>query len=402
MQLGAPGVSGVPARGSLPRLLYVGDQPVESTVAGPAQLYKLLEDYPADRLRIVESNVAVSRPERRLPGVVYETVFAGFRRLQHTRFRPQACSLTYLTSSARWRLYARTIRSFQPQAVLSITHGSAWVTAATIARRCGLPLHLILHDDVFPMTGVEERWRKHVEAEFAEVYRQATTRLCIGPVMEAHYRRLYGVPGLVLYPTRSSFGVEFAGPRTPVGRSLVFAYAGSIHHGGMDGDLAVVARVLESRGHTLLLHSPSCVGETALPGLDRPNVIARPPIPGADWLVKLAAQADVLVLTMAFGYGRFTQLSFPSKLSDYTATKLPILLRAPPDSSAVRWAMEHRGVAEIVETQDEERLRTAILRLEDAAVRRSLGEAAAVAGDACFSRDAVIRRFHDALTSTGQ
>ena len=57
---------------SLPRLLYIGDVPVEASYHGSALLYRLLEDYPKERLKIVEAGVQLSRPERRLAGVAYE------------------------------------------------------------------------------------------------------------------------------------------------------------------------------------------------------------------------------------------------------------------------------------------------------------------------------------------
>jgi len=385
-----------PRNSMLPRLMYIGDQPVEATVAGPAQLHKLLEDYPADRLTIVESNIAVSRPDRRLPHVAYASVFAGVPRLQSTRYRALHCSLMFMTSRARWRLYARMVRDFAPDAILTISHGSSWVTAAEIARRFELPLHLVLHDDAADMSGVEPWLRQRVYDRLGSVYRQATSRMCIGPMMEAFYREQYGVPGVVMYPTRSA-AVESLRPVRPRGdRPLVFAYSGSIHHIGENGDLAVIAKVLESMGHLLLVHSPSCTGAGAPPGLDLPNVIARPPIPGDDWLDQLRREADVLVLTMNFNQPRAAHLSFPSKLADYTATGLPVLLRAPPYSSAARWAKEN-AAAELVDTPDMGTLRAAIARLEDASARQALGEAAAVAGDACFSRAAVVGTFHQGL-----
>ena len=41
----------------LPRLLYVGDVPVEASYHGSALIYRLLQRYPVERLRIVEGNI---------------------------------------------------------------------------------------------------------------------------------------------------------------------------------------------------------------------------------------------------------------------------------------------------------------------------------------------------------
>ena len=69
-----------------PRLLYLGDVPVESSYHGSALLYRLLQGYPADRLRIVEGNLFPARTDRRLPGVSHHTLQVGSSRALNTRF----------------------------------------------------------------------------------------------------------------------------------------------------------------------------------------------------------------------------------------------------------------------------------------------------------------------------
>ncbi len=55
----------------LPRLLYVGDVPIESSYHGSALLFRLLQNYPPVKLRIVETGLFVSESERRLSHVSY-------------------------------------------------------------------------------------------------------------------------------------------------------------------------------------------------------------------------------------------------------------------------------------------------------------------------------------------
>ena len=55
----------------LPRLLYLGDVPVESSYHGSALLHRLLADYPPEQLLILETGAASSKPERRMPNVNY-------------------------------------------------------------------------------------------------------------------------------------------------------------------------------------------------------------------------------------------------------------------------------------------------------------------------------------------
>jgi hypothetical protein len=50
------------------------------------------------------------------------------------------------------------------------------------------------------------------------------------------------------------------------------------------------------------------------------------------------------------------EISFPSKLTDYTAVGLPLLIYGPHYCSAVQWARENPGVAEVVTADNAETL----------------------------------------------
>ena len=89
---------------NLPRLMYIGDVPVESTVAGSALIYRLLQDYPVDRLCIVEGNIATSQIDKRLPQVAYNSISVVIKRLLNSRFVLLYTSFLLLT--AKWRSHS--------------------------------------------------------------------------------------------------------------------------------------------------------------------------------------------------------------------------------------------------------------------------------------------------------
>ena len=92
------------------------------------------------------------------------------------------------------------------------------------------------------------------------------------------------------------------------------------------------------------------------------------------------------------------ELSFPSKLTDYTAAGVPLLIWGPPYCSAVRWAREHEGVAEVVDDAEGEGLQPAIARIcESASHRRRLASRAIEVGEMLFGHAAARRIFCDAL-----
>src|ERR1044072_3260362 len=74
---------------SCPRLIYVGDVPVEASYHGSALLHRLLSDYPAERLTIIET-APPSEPKRRLVNANYKSYPIGKSRWLNTRLHPYA------------------------------------------------------------------------------------------------------------------------------------------------------------------------------------------------------------------------------------------------------------------------------------------------------------------------
>src|SRR6185295_14137802 len=154
-----------------PRLVYVGDVPVEASYHGSALLHRLLSDYPPDRLTIIET-ATESQPERRLPNVNYTSHPIGKQRWLNTRLHPYA--VAWFTHAAqRVRL-----NGFECEGVLTVAHGFGWLAAAQIASKRKAPLHLIVHDDWPRVAGIAPQFRNWLDDRFASVYRQAQSRLC--------------------------------------------------------------------------------------------------------------------------------------------------------------------------------------------------------------------------------
>lgn len=390
------------ADGVLPHLLYVGDVPVEASHHGSALLYRMLEHYPDDRLRVIECGQP-SRPDRRLAGVQYFELPIGRRRWLNSRFHALYSGWLSLTAATRVSPALAPLGGFRPTAVVTVCHGYGWLLAAELAHRLNQPLHLIIHDDWPRLSGVSRSVQGWLERRFASVYAQARTRLCVSPFMAAEYEHRYGVTGQVLYPFRSSGCPVFEAkpPRTLDRRDpIVIGYGGNgspeITAGLKDlaGSLATVnARVVvygpfsERDQRELLAISPSF----AFRGL----------VPYQEMIRGLRAEADMLFVPMAFGAASRDNMivSFPSKLTDYTAIGLPLLIYGPPYCSAVRWARMHAPVAEIVDGEGAAPLGEAVRRImSNPARQRELSERALEVGAACFDAAAGCQRFYAALT----
>lgn len=387
---------------NLPRLLYVGDVPVESTVAGAALMYRLLQKYPSD-LRIVEGNTTISKPESRLANVVYETLYVGSKRLLHSRFVSGYRSFLYLTTKLRSSKLARIVNNFHPEAILTVAYGFSWLAASALAEHFKLPLHLIVHDDWPSQTKLLPWLKDAANKQFGNIYRQAKSRLCVSPYMVECYEKRYGVKGSVLYPSRAADVPEFEQPSAKYKLSsapLVFAYAGSINSQGQANNLISLASVLEPLSGKLIVYCSLTKESINRIGLNKDNVIIRPIIPYKKLIYTLQNEADVLFVPMNFDteYQSNMQLCFPSKLTDYTATALPLLIWGPFYCSAVRWAKENPGVAEVVEQEDIEELARAVNKLAKAPeYRLRLATNALTKGHEYFSHATVTQNFYQLL-----
>jgi hypothetical protein len=91
------------------------------------------------------------------------------------------------------------------------------------------------------------------------------------------------------------------------------------------------------------------------------------------------------------------EIAFPSKLADCTAIGVPLLIYGPSYCSAVQWARENSGVAEVVEAQED--LAAGVQRLaNDPALRLELGTKALEIGRKYFEYETVLAVFTRALS----
>lgn len=246
-------------------------------------------------------------------------------------------------------------------------------------------------------------WLKaRANQRFGDIYRQAKSRFCGSPYMMEKYQKRYGVTGSVLYPSRGEeVPTQEKLPHSGGSNSLVFVYAGSLHLKGYITALATLASILENFGCSLIIYSSLTAAAMEKHGLQRNNVMICSFIPRPELMNTLVREADVLFVPMTFAveWREHMSLSFPSKLTDYTATGLPLLIWGPFYCS-VRWARENPGVAEVVDQEDTQELAMAVERLcQDPAYRSRLGTHASTKGQEYFSYAAVLQRFYESIVN---
>jgi glycosyltransferase involved in cell wall biosynthesis len=388
----------------LPRLLYLGDVPVESSYHGSALIYRLLQTYPPEKLRIIEGNLRNSLPERRLAGVSYSSVKVGWKRPLYTRFTRWA-NLTY-SYAAHWKMRAvrRTLGNFHPEAVLTVAHDFLWLTAASYARQHSLPLHLICHDDWPRLAPVPSTFNGWPERQFGKVYRQAISRLCVSPYMAEEYERRYGAKGAVLYPSRAFDTPVFDAAKRQDGafnRPFTVAYAGSLATRDYVRQLVIISRLLPELNGRLLLFGPFDATLLQGAGMNLSSVVAGGLLSSAELVRRLHRDADVLFLPMSFVTSELDAmaLNFPSKLTDYTAAGLPLVIWGPESCSAAKWAASEPGVAAVLTDPEPGAMALILKRLkENAAWCSELAKTSVMIGKKYFAPRVADELFFSSLT----
>lgn len=379
----------------LPRLLYVGDVPVEASYHGSALLHRLLTDYPSDRLTIIET-AGESQPQRRLPNVNYISHPIGKQRWLNTRFHPYAVAWYTRAAQHVAPQISQSLNGFDCQGVLTVAHGFGWLAASGLASKRNVPLHLMVHDDWPRVAEVAPQFRNWLDERFAHVYRQAQSRLCVSPAMSRFYEKKYGAPASAIYPSRAADCADFSEPPTRLANRdgrFTIAFAGTINSRGYVRALAALQKALTPVDGRLLIFGPQQFG------LNDHNTENRGLVSSTELLTTLREEADALFVPMSFAASDRAnmEMAFPSKLADYTATGVPLLIYGPGYCSAVAWARENPGVAEVVEAERD--LAGAITRLaNDPGHRLALGQRALEAGREYFTHARVQQSFYQSLT----
>ena len=388
----------------LPRLFYVGDVAVEATTGGSALLHRLLGEYPPNRLAVAVGDMCPVGIGPSLPGVKQIRFHVGWARLSRTRFHRVYSGWLDLTAAGRSRRLIDEARAFGAQAILTVTHASSFITAADLARRLSLPLHLILHDDWFSLRNLPSTLNRWAERTFGSIYRQASTRQCVCRYMAEAYEKRFGVPGTELYPTCAPDAPRFDCPpmrlKDPAA-PIVVGYAGSLILDAYSHAIARVAETLERVGGRVVVYSNLNLEAARNVGLDRPNVQLRPIVPSNVLIKALREECTALFTPMTFDASMrvHMEMSFPSKMTDYSLVGVPMLIWGPPYCSAVRWAKENAPLAEVVDDPDPSSLVAGVLKLGDPEFRFKLAQATMAAGRKFFDHSAARDRFFDALRS---
>jgi glycosyltransferase involved in cell wall biosynthesis len=369
-------------------------------------LDRLFKDYPAERVRIVgPAPHPASAPLR----FRHHKISMPWSRFEGSRLNRLHRTLrSYgLVPLAQPQRVDNSLGGFRPEVVLTVMqHGTWYDSAMRYAQTSGLPLVAIIHDDnegfdrVYPCSRRAQRRRDGM------FYRFAARRLCVSPEMEEEFHRRYGVPGEVLYPNRSEdLTPRDAGAnhslRTP-GR-LTLGFVGNPNYGYGEQLVKMLPALREANARLVAYgHAPRGTAAQLAAAPDVVELRGFVPTPEEAW-EGVKRDCDVMLFPYLVPPGameRMYAIHFPSKLPEYLALGMPIVMIGPDSATGVRWAKSRRDAVLLLDAGAPERWESELCRLvSDEGLRSRLGAAALSAGANDFDPVVIRQRFLTTLAN---
>jgi hypothetical protein len=373
-----------------PFVILISQEVPHSKAAGSILLARLLQGWPADRIRVFG-------PLPPKDAATLDCDYVDFRpkllRLQFTRFASIAPPLAAILPKSQLNFVVK-----RPAIVLSVMQTSMYYSVAyATAKRLNLPFGLIVHDDPEEIERLGWWGLPLMRRVNGRIYRAADIRFCISPQMRDLLTERYGASAEILYPNRS-VSLE---PRpmewnaTLRRQKLTIGYAGSMAY-GYSWRLQELAPIFDAAGAVLRIYSLQKPDFVPSPGVEYAGQFARPE---TVWeLVK--AECDAVILPYCrsqHGHEHLYRTHFPSKLPEYLALGMPVIITGPAYATGVQWAVSNPEACIRVGIDEDDEWSGILSSLRtDADLRVRLARGAADAGR-IFEPNGLVAKFESRL-----
>ena len=336
----------------------------------------------------------------RIPGVKYYIWRSKLERLRYTRFAKYTKGLFLADQLLISGKVKKIVQSFQPDIILTVSIRLMWLNALRLSEQLNIPLYLILHDDWLTSEN-HGKWQTYLAGMFEKLYRHATERFCISPMMEKYYFSMYHVRGKVIYPSRGKDDQLFPvlSEKKSNRKGLRFCYAGSLFTGDFAGMLDLISYHIGKQGGEL--HIFSYWNKEMLErhsNLRAKHVIIHPFMHSAELMQKMNEEMDVAVLLNSYIHEEPFRYNFSSKLIDYISAGLPVMFWGPASSGSIAWASSLKYTA-IVTEQDSKMVGALMKEFYNDDKRIQWAKQLRELGDREFSYDQNYGTFVKAITS---
>lgn len=374
------------------RIVYIGDHCVEFSFGGHAFLAKLLEAAGDYECVAVECGWESTPADSRLSGINYHRCRFPLDRLQGSpRFHRIHARWVQASLPLRQRQLRRVVDLQPGDMVLTIAHEFAWLPALEAAGAAGAASTVFVHDEWVQLYGYRYGSAESGAAVFRQALSKATRVMSVSEGMQRRLRDVYATDSEVFLPPRRRGVVRPAQAIRAEGRPFRFAYCGQLWRDYWQ-TLRVLAEVGLDRGWQLDIYTNAAGQRVA--GGQYANVRVHDFLPEERLVQHLAEEADAVVVALDFSDAAEPTMAtmFSSKMAEYTATGLPVVIMAPPRSQMARWGKSHCCFV-VIDQLDRDYIAKEMGALADDPARcRMLGTAAADLGDVLFSPENAVGR----------
>ena len=378
---------------NFPRVLFCTAEIPQSVNAGSMQLYRVLQDYPGDRLMVLGVPPESDAQLLRCPYVPLKLMTY---RLACTRFREWTSGLNAVNQYIEPQLARSVARvcEFRPELVVTVMDKLSYYKHAwALAKRLRIPLMTITMDD--PQTF--ERAHPWLEGAFVgflrRMYEDAAVSLGVSQEMCDYIASRFGKQS-ILFHFGPPDGIDSRAPGESGSLKqppyLTLGYAGSLGLGYREGLLSILDSLAATNTRlNLYTRDQHCL-------INHAQIVNRGFLQPDKLWPTVQSECDAVLLPYAFDGAatRIYRTHFPTKLSEYCWIGMPILVVGPEYATGVRWAQRHPEAAITSTSPDTAMLAPLLGRLQgDAALRIALARGGASVARRDFEPPGIRARF---------
>jgi glycosyltransferase involved in cell wall biosynthesis len=317
-------------------------------------------------------------------------------------------TLEMLSPSRLSKELERWIADFQPQvAFVSFSTWNSMRLTLCILDNFDLPYVAIINDDWISSIyshGICSGWfRKRAQAQLTLLLSECRTAVGVSPEMCQAYQQRYGRPFQWFSgPIELSKLLPYARKNWNAGDPFRLLYAGRVGRANTASiiDACIVISGLRRRGYNIVFDLYLTTGAENINPLfsGEDGVFLHASISYKDTPL-LFASADVLLLPLDFDDDAlsFARYSMSTKIAEYMAAAVPILVYAPKELAMCSYAIREKW-GYVVSQRSQEALRDAIVRLSaEESLRECIGRQALEVAERNHDAAIVRRRFQHVL-----
>jgi glycosyltransferase involved in cell wall biosynthesis len=334
-----------------PNLLIIASQIPQTVHAGSLQLYRVLEDYPKDKIR----SIGPIEPKAEQLSQTYDPFLLPIR-LTTTRFAQLAHTLNTirLLPDLSVSKINKLLGDFRPDLVITLVEILPYAFAALrYAKTKGLPLMTITMDKPGDFTYIYSFFKNVQFRRMQEIYKHASVNLGVSKEMAEHIKSTFNSKCDVLYFCPPE-GLTARDPQKAAalrnGTNLTIGYAGSLAL-GYGQQLTSMIQTFEKAGLRLNIYSIN------QPTFSSPEITYRGSFTQYEVWERIKEECDCVILPYYFHYGTketsVYSTHFPTKLSEYLTLGMPVIVIGPEWATGVKWAKAHAD-AVLTSTKEEE------------------------------------------------